>query len=190
MKIQQDDTAADWALRAVPQEYDAYPPILRFSVPRAREDSDDLHPDRLGLCAYLVFGPYTSGALELPEGISPALARAIETDAAPVPVRPAPVSYEAAKLPLGGPSVSVLRDAPAGPAGGFGAGASNAHLMGGDGPRRMELMLAAALLGVRGAAADEFVLDASSLRLEERAAAEQRLRRLAEPARLGIELTY
>lgn len=196
MKITRDDTPTEWAVRAEPGEYDAYPPILRFSVTR-HPDAGELHPDRLGLAAYLVFGPYTSGALELPAGISPALARAIELDAAPVPVRPVPVSYAPAKLPIGSRSVSACAGARAeseeGQGGDSGSGidvsASNGYLIGGDAARRLETELAAALLHAEAWEADELVLDANALAEEERDHVERRLRRLTEPVRLGVVLT-
>ena len=98
------------ALTATPEEYDAHPPLPALIVDGAPRRLD---PDRLALAAYLAFGRWTGGDLALPEqGVSPAVAEAIEDDARPVRVRPSPVQYEPRALVRGEAEVAVSTSLP------------------------------------------------------------------------------
>lgn len=93
------------ALECSVGEYDAIPPVdaLRLGTRPA-----SLNADREAVAAFLAFGAWTSGDLELPRPLSPATAEAIERTAHPVRIRPRAVQYVPSALPRGHHPVHVL----------------------------------------------------------------------------------
>lgn len=92
------DNSGRHGLRAEVGTYDAVPPIdtYFFDGPPILND-----PDRVAVAAVLLFGRYTSGALEAPDACSPATASAIVRYLEPAAVSVTPVSLEPRALPVG-----------------------------------------------------------------------------------------
>lgn len=89
---------AEPALRAVAEEYDAFPTpdvLITGAMPTRR------HPEREAVAAYLAFGGWTSGSFAGPSPMSPLTADSIERDAAPVRMRCRDVVYAPTGLPRG-----------------------------------------------------------------------------------------
>ncbi|GAA0037286.1 hypothetical protein [Brevibacterium metallidurans] len=80
------------------QEYDAVPPVDSLLMDHAPAF---VNPEREAMAAYLAFGHWTSGDLQLPHRLGPNTATAIENDMKHVPVRPSPVEYYPKPLELG-----------------------------------------------------------------------------------------
>lgn len=91
MKISQKiDERGRFSLAFEVESYDATPPVGRLDVdytPIVRGQ------DRVALASYLAFGAWISGGVSFPNPVSPELASAIESDAAPVRIRPQQVDY-------------------------------------------------------------------------------------------------
>lgn len=108
MKIKiQKNTYAPFNLVSERGEYDAIPPVDTLQVDFAPQL---LNSDRLAIASYLVFGDFSSGDFELPLKCSPAAAEAIEQDAAPVQLRPAPIEYYPKALSAGQITAAVQFD--------------------------------------------------------------------------------
>lgn len=80
------------------QEYDAVPPAESLLVDHAPAS---MNLEREAMAAYLAFGHWTSGDLQLPHRLGPNTATAIENDMKHVPVRPSPIEYYPKPLELG-----------------------------------------------------------------------------------------
>lgn len=106
----EDEKSSGFALRAVPGEYDGFPPVDALRIDRAPRGVD---LERVALASYLAFGTWTSGDLSLPDGLSPGVAEMIERDAVPVRVRPSPVLYAPRPMPQGERVVEVVFALPA-----------------------------------------------------------------------------
>jgi hypothetical protein len=100
-----------WALRALPEDYDAQPTLSEIQFDR---EPRVLSPDRVALASYLVFGDDVSGRLTTPQWLPPALAEAIAHDARPVWVHAVPVEFYARALPLGVRSARLVVEGIAG----------------------------------------------------------------------------
>lgn len=108
MKINiKKNTYAPFNLVSERGEYDAIPPVDTLQVDFAPQL---LNSDRLAIASYLVFGDFSSGEFELPIKCSPAAAEAIEQDAAPVQLRPAPIEYYPKALSIGQITAAVQFD--------------------------------------------------------------------------------
>lgn len=90
------------------QEYDAVPPVDSLVMDHAPAT---MNLEREAMAAYLAFGHWTSGDLQLPHRLGPNTAAAIERDMKHVPVRPSPVEYYPKPLELGIRNVHVGFDA-------------------------------------------------------------------------------
>lgn len=90
------------------QEYDAVPPAESLLLDHAPAS---MNPEREAIAAYLAFGHWTSGDLQLPHRLGPNTAAAIEHDIRHVAVRPSPVEYYPKPLELGMRDVRVGFDA-------------------------------------------------------------------------------
>lgn len=80
------------------QEYDAVPPAESLLMDHA---PTSMNLEREAMAAYLAFGHWTSGDLQLPHRLGPNTAAAIEADMKHVPIRPSPVEYYPKPLELG-----------------------------------------------------------------------------------------
>lgn len=105
-------------------EYDSFPPVSSLTLDHA---PTDVNREREAISAYLAFGAWVSGDLELPHRLGPNTASAIERDLALVSIRPSPIEYYAKPLDQGskvvdvhfgptgllanGPAICVLRSA-------------------------------------------------------------------------------
>lgn len=99
MKITTEtNTYSAFNLVATRNEYDALPPVDTLQIDFAPVN---INPDRLAIASYLAFGAYCSGGFELNVKFSPAAAEAIEQDAKPVQLRPAPIEYYPKALAIG-----------------------------------------------------------------------------------------
>lgn len=99
MKITTEtNTYSPFNLVATRNEYDALPPVNTLQIDFAPVS---INPDRLAIASYLAFGAYCSGGFELSVKFSPAAAEAIEQDAKPVQLRPAPIEYYPKALAVG-----------------------------------------------------------------------------------------
>lgn len=92
------------------QEYDAVPPAESLLLDHAPAS---MNPEREAIAAYLAFGHWTSGDLQLPHRLGPNTAAAIEHDMRHVAVRPSPVEYYPKPLEFGLREVHVGFDADA-----------------------------------------------------------------------------
>jgi hypothetical protein len=95
-------------ISAVPQEYDGHPTpdLLKLDYsPRFAA------PTRLALAAVLAFRPYISGALQLPQPVSPEVADGIREILRPHEVFPEPIEYHPKAIPTG-PGTFRLQDSP------------------------------------------------------------------------------
>lgn len=90
------------------QEYDAVPPAESLLLDHAPAS---MNLEREAMAAYLAFGHWTSGDLQLPHRLGPNTAGAIERDMKHVPIRPSPVEYYPKPLELGLRDVCVGFDA-------------------------------------------------------------------------------
>ncbi len=86
------------------QEYDAVPPADALLMDHS---PSSINPEREAMAAYLAFGHWTSGDLQLPHRLGPNTAAAIEQDMQHVPVRPSPIEYYPKPLELGLRNVHV-----------------------------------------------------------------------------------
>lgn len=86
------------------QEYDAVPPAESLLLDHAPAS---VNLEREAMAAYLAFGHWTSGDLQLPHRLGPNTAAAIERDMSHVPVRPSPIEYYPKPLELGLRNVHV-----------------------------------------------------------------------------------
>lgn len=85
-------------LTAVPNDYDGNPQFSNFwfdASPKA------IHPDRQAVAAYLIFGSYMSGRVQMPHAFSPAVEAALRFDAEPVSISFNPIEYYPKALPIG-----------------------------------------------------------------------------------------
>lgn len=85
-------------LHAEPGEYDASLPVDSLLIDYAPRN---INPERLAVAAYLAFGRWVSGDLQLPAKLGPATAAAIERDLKHVHVRPGPIEYYPKPLEIG-----------------------------------------------------------------------------------------
>lgn len=90
------------------QEYDAVPPVESLLLDHAPVT---MNPEREAVAAYLAFGHWSSGDLQLPHRLGPNTAAAIERDMRHVAVRPSPIEYYPKPLELGIRDVRVGFDA-------------------------------------------------------------------------------
>ena len=90
------------------QEYDAVPPVESLLLDHAPVT---MNPEREAVAAYLAFGHWSSGDLQLPHRLGPNTAAAIERDMRHVAVRPSPIEYYPKPLELGIRDVHVGFDA-------------------------------------------------------------------------------
>lgn len=90
------------------QEYDAVPPTDSLVMDRAPAT---VNFEREAIAAYLAFGHWTSGDLQLPHRLGPNTAAAIEADMKHVAVRPGPIEYYPKPLEVGLRDVHVGFDA-------------------------------------------------------------------------------
>lgn len=86
------------------QEYDAVPPVESLLLDHSPAS---VNLEREAMAAYLAFGHWTSGDLQLPHRLGPNTAAAIERDMSQVPVRPSPIEYYPKPLELGLRNVHV-----------------------------------------------------------------------------------
>ena len=93
-----NDDSGMTGLRAEPGEYDASPPVDSLLFDYAPQS---INPERLAIAAYLAFGRWVSGDLQLPTKLGPATAAAIERDLEHVHVRPGPIEYYPKPLEIG-----------------------------------------------------------------------------------------
>lgn len=93
-----------FTMKAVLGPFDGIPPVQELVLGGRPLRC---HPDRLGLAAYLAFGPYVSGEFMLPSAVGPEVASAVEDDCRPIRVRPGPVEYEPRIMVRGQRSVLV-----------------------------------------------------------------------------------
>lgn len=99
MKIIWETTAyGQVGFRVELHEYDAVPPVDALLMD-ATPSSTNM--EREAVAAYLAFGHWVSGDLQLPHGLGPATARAIEEDLSLVSVHPSPVEYYPKPLEIG-----------------------------------------------------------------------------------------
>ena len=200
MRITYATTPAHEAeLRAHVEDYDAYPPVRSLLIdyePVAR------HPDRLALAAYLAFGRFASGRLEVPGWVSPALAAAIRTDSWGLVEDVGPVEYHPKGLPEGVTAARLSTALP--PRAGDEAViavlpsdrwngclrsqrsllvGANSHMLAGD-PAGVRAHLAVAVLVAEDMAVDSIAVSASQAGEDQLGA----LAALLQPARLGLEV--
>lgn len=86
------------------QEYDAVPPVGSLLIDHA---PSSMNLEREAMAGYLAFGHWTSGDLQLPHGLGPNTAAAIERDMQHVSVRPSPIEYYPKPLEVGPRTVHV-----------------------------------------------------------------------------------
>lgn len=187
------------------QEYDASPPAESLLVDHAPASTN---LEREAIAAYLAFGHWTSGDLQLPHRLGPNTAAAIERDMRHVPVRPSPVEYYPKPLELGLRDVHVGFEAsdvrndissiailPASEWSGALRGltslaiASNAFVFditaSSDTSRGIRARLAVAVLFAGDLSADNLIVNGDGVPETER----ERLRALMLAVRLGIQFT-
>lgn len=90
-------------------DYDGTPVISNFwmdSSPKVQ------HWDRQAVAIYLVFGRNFGGHVVMPHKFSPAVANAMRTLAAPVPLDVQPIEYHPKALPIGQRRLVLVRDMP------------------------------------------------------------------------------
>ncbi|MGP9747370.1 hypothetical protein [Brachybacterium sp. AOP29-B2-41] len=91
MKISWQGTSyAQVGFRVELDEYDASPPVRELLLDHAPVF---LNPEREAIAAYLAFGFWASGNLQLPHKLGPNTASAIERDLGHVEIRPNPIEY-------------------------------------------------------------------------------------------------
>lgn len=186
------------------QEYDADPPVESLLLDHAPVA---MNPEREAIAAYLAFGHWSSGDLQLPHRLGPNTAAAIERDIRHVAVRPGPIEYYPKPLELGirevhvGFDASYVRDDPATIAVLPGSGwtgalrtlrsiaiSSNAFALDMAASQdfaAIRARLAVAVLFAADISADTLVLTASDLPETERS----RIRELLLAVRLGVDFT-
>lgn len=110
MKIRTEtNTFSPFSLIAERGEYDALPPVNTLHVDFA---PTKVNADRLAIASYLVFGAYVSGTIEMPKKFCPATAEAMEQDARPVQLRPAPIEYYPQPLAIGQRTARIYFELP------------------------------------------------------------------------------
>lgn len=90
------------------QEYDAVPPVDSLLIDHAPAS---MNPEREAVAAYLAFGHWTSGDLQLPHRVGPNTAAAIEQDMQHIAIRPGPIEYYPKPLEIGSRKVHLGFDA-------------------------------------------------------------------------------